>query len=822
MGTTEIINLIQNEPENIVAAYFKDQDGNPLILTNYQAEFLKKVIRRDHDRFIFSAATQSGKCFGQGTKILMFDGLIKEIQDIKINDLLMGDDSTPRRVLSLCSGIDQLYSVTPRGLYADKYIVNSKHILCLAHRKRGKKIDYCEMGIEDFINLPVNSKTHGYFGYQRGVFFTHKETKLEPYFLGIWLGDGHSRDTQITSVDKEISKYLYDYAERIGLKVSTYVKKGQTRIVEYGLRGKPWHTNSVWDEMKHLNLVKNKHIPQEYLFNSEHCRLELLAGLIDTDGHASKQRGKENTCEITFSNKRLADDTLFLVRSLGFRASLSPKKASCQTGFVGVAYRIRIYGELWIIPTKIQRKKFGKNKLFNIPSNYGITVEPIGTGEYFGFVLDGNKRFLLSDFTVVHNTEVISCILALMAILYPNERIVNISCTEQQAKIMFERTKAHLVEDSPIIKSLVDLSRNIGSSREFSRTRMFMKNGTDLRILSTGKGETETVGTGLLGHNASILVVDEASSIPDEIFRTKILRMLGARKTTGFKKILILSSTPNTSNFFEDCWNDPDYIKLHVDWKMAVDAGRMDLKTVMEQKRKMPRSEFESWYEAKFPGLLEDSMYDIDECKANVVPQDLNFYGKKILSVDISRFGSDLTVYTCIDKVGDTFRVVDFIEDRKKGLMTTTGNIIDLNKQHHFDTIIVDASGVGGGVMDRLTEQGIEAVGVIAGSRCTSDETAENCLNLKAELHSKAKRLFEQNKLKIIDKGSILTELRKIKKDKSSDGKLKIVDPDKSPDYVDSLIYGLYEYDTGTFVVVDMKPTDKTIWGRDDVVPNYL
>ena len=69
----------------------------------------------------------TGKCLGFNTPIIMFDGSIKMVQDIKDGDLIMGDDSTSRKVLSTVRGEDEMYKVTNR--YGDSYVVNSVHIL---------------------------------------------------------------------------------------------------------------------------------------------------------------------------------------------------------------------------------------------------------------------------------------------------------------------------------------------------------------------------------------------------------------------------------------------------------------------------------------------------------------------------------------------------------------------------------------------------------------------------------------------------------------------------------------------------------------------
>ena len=74
------------------------------------------------------------------------------------------------------------------------------------------------------------------------------------------------------------------------------------------------------DLLRRYELINNKHIPDEYLHNSRKNRLELLAGLIDTDGY------KDKMCyEITQKTKILADQIVYLARSLGFKATVSEK-----------------------------------------------------------------------------------------------------------------------------------------------------------------------------------------------------------------------------------------------------------------------------------------------------------------------------------------------------------------------------------------------------------------------------------------------------------------------------------------------------------------
>jgi len=136
--------------------------------------------------------------------------------------------------------------------------------------------------------------------------------------------------------------------------------------------------------------------------------LEILAGLLDTDGCYDK---KGKGFAITQKNKILSDDILFICRSLGFGVTQNEITSSWTYNNekkVGIYYSIQIYGDnLDEIPTKCIRKRaekrlINKNHLVNC-----IKVVPIGRGDYYGFEIDDNKRFVLGDFTVTHNTSII-------------------------------------------------------------------------------------------------------------------------------------------------------------------------------------------------------------------------------------------------------------------------------------------------------------------------------------------------------------------------------------------------------------------------------
>jgi hypothetical protein len=119
-----------------------------------------------------------GKCLGKDTPILMYNGTIKNVQDIVIGDFLMGDDSTPRKVLSLARGREQMYKISSKK--GDSYICNESHILSLKcstnHSKKLQKGTIVDISVKDFLDLPKSYHGRGgvLCGYKVGVEFSEK------------------------------------------------------------------------------------------------------------------------------------------------------------------------------------------------------------------------------------------------------------------------------------------------------------------------------------------------------------------------------------------------------------------------------------------------------------------------------------------------------------------------------------------------------------------------------------------------------------------------------------------------------------------------
>ena len=355
---------------------------------------------------VLTGAPGVGKCHGKDTPIMMYDGTIKMVQDIKVGDKLMGDDSKARNVLSLARGTEQLYKV--KQVKGDDYIVNESHILSLRlscvrsgntnryiNNKPYKKGDIIDISIKDYLNLS-NSLKQKLKGYKVGINYTKQSVPLDPYLIGLWLGDGTSSTSEITNQDSTILYYLINEIS----KYNCYLTHKDRYT--YRIRGCKSKDNFVLKCLQNLNLINNKYIPNIYKFNSKENRIKLLAGIIDTDGSLNN-----NTFDIIQKNYKLAKDIEFLAKSLGFNCKLKECKKGCvykDKYKENTYYRLSISGNTHEIPTKIPRKQANIRKQIKNVLNTGIQLEKLEIGEYYGFEIDGNHRYLLEDFTVTHNT----------------------------------------------------------------------------------------------------------------------------------------------------------------------------------------------------------------------------------------------------------------------------------------------------------------------------------------------------------------------------------------------------------------------------------
>lgn len=351
----------------------------------------------------------TGKCLGPDEPVLMYDGTTKISRDLIIGDLLMGPDSKPRKVLSTAWGHGPMFEVRP--FKGKSWKCNGDHILSLRasqKRARGKIITTT---VNDWLKWS-DSKKSSWLQWRTAVDFEKREkSPIDPYLIGLFLGDGSCSDTgtlSIHSVDHEISSYLKEQADKLGMVLRERVYSGKSCVDHafvLGGRGHNKPSSHLREALKELDMMKtceNKTVPIAIKYGSRDDRRRVLAGLIDTDGHYDRDGG---VYDFISKSKNLSDDVCFLARSIGLAAYVVEKFNRSQNGAGGTYHRVCISGNLDQLPILIERKKARARRANKDVTNVGFDIVPIGDGDWFGITLDGDHLYLLDDFTVTHNTE---------------------------------------------------------------------------------------------------------------------------------------------------------------------------------------------------------------------------------------------------------------------------------------------------------------------------------------------------------------------------------------------------------------------------------
>lgn len=194
-----------------------------------------------------------------------------------------------------------------------------------------------------------------------------KQLSVDPYVLGVWLGDGTSVRPDVTCHDKdfEVLEHVKACGETVGVgrPCNGYSTEG-TRVYYLGHRtveqrkgvSRRAYPHSLHYRLRHLNLLGNKHIPRIYLRASIAQRKELLAGLLDTDGYIGSNR-----VEFCSTRKQLALDTLELARSLGLKASLKSAPAKLYGRITSTRYRVYFTAsfDVFKLRRKLARQRTG-------------------------------------------------------------------------------------------------------------------------------------------------------------------------------------------------------------------------------------------------------------------------------------------------------------------------------------------------------------------------------------------------------------------------------------------------------------------------------
>jgi len=527
--------------------------GKPLELDLFQKVFILALFDGgDVTEAYLSIARRNGKALCLETPIPTPDGFVR-MGDLKEGDQVFDEEGCPCNVTfatpvqynrkcyrvefndgtSLIADAEHQWGVYDRADDARKYGG-------AAHRPMVVKTT-AEL-LEAMSDVPGNNVMRWGMPSSGAVRFPEADLPIHPYTLGVWLGDGCSYFAHMYSGERDVD-WMVNRLKSVGEDVIRRPpdKNNVTKILfSNGVKNRT--KDCVSKSLRNLGLLKDKasqghlkHIPDIYLCASVEQRMELLRGLVDTDGSVSKSQGQ---IEIVTVVPKLASDIACLVRGLGYRCTVKSKRASFDGKDCGVAYRVTFTARLTgLIP-------FKQDNIPDTPLRHSGTsissIVPVESRPVRCIQVDSpNSLFLAGrSFTVTHNTFVIAVVL-LAFIIGPvaerNTTLCSAAMSRDQAAAVFE-LMVKMLDMAPKLQGRYKVTPS-------SKQIVGLKLNVQYRAISS---DAKT------GHGKAykIILLDEAGQIDAE--SNAFVEMLASSQSNYEDPLFIVISTqaPSDASYF--------------------------------------------------------------------------------------------------------------------------------------------------------------------------------------------------------------------------------------------------------------------------------
>lgn len=453
---------------------------------------LDKFAHGEIKKMIVQMPPQHGKEISDNQIVATTKGL-KKHGDLIVGDYVFGRDGTPVKVLWVSEKTRSEYVVS----FSDgaKIECHGNHEWTVYNRFRQKEetIETKHMASSTIYN--GDGKRGSRYKYHVDsnvcVMFDSRNVDLDPYVLGAWLGDGDSSCGIIHIGNNDV--------EIIGN--STYKFKESK-----GTTTRKFYSPELNLLLKNNGLIKNKHIPDMYKYNSVEVRKNVIAGLIDTDGYVYHRNGR---ITISNTNKRIIDDAAFILRSLGQSVVVCEfKPRVSSSGIVGkkIVYQL-CFNPTMTFPTKVKRKKITKLSINKKRAIVSIErKEGLGYGNCIQ--VDGGIYLVGDTFIPTHNSEGSSRKLpAFMLGLNPDTKICIGSYAATIARD-FNRDVQRII-DTPSYRELFP-ETYLNGSNVVTMANTYLRNSDVIEMVGH-KGLLRVVGRGgsLTSKTVDVSILDD-------------------------------------------------------------------------------------------------------------------------------------------------------------------------------------------------------------------------------------------------------------------------------------------------------------------------
>lgn len=374
------------------------------------------------DLLVLNLPPRIGKLLSNSTPILTKEGW-KKHGDLEVGDCVLNNKGRFVRVLATSSEHHCNCRITfSNGEQIDCH-ENHEWVVYDRHARKQKTIETKEMmGKIREVNKSNPNDTHTHFRFslplKEPVIGIQKELPVPPYTFGVWLGDGTNNNPYISN--PIFDRVIIDSVEKDGYSIKGDWVHNKTGVHTVAFDKLRFDLHELGFCYAHRRV--EKHIPDIYLTASIEQRLNLLAGLLDTDGTLSK---KEHRYQYSTTEEQLKDDFVALISTFGWRCSISEYEPIISSS--GIRGRKKVYNigfnPTFEIPCRVPRKQL---KEFSKPRRITITnVEKMENGE-LGKCIQVEGGIYLAGKTLLqtHNSTIGLFLQVLLGSMCPDESIL--------------------------------------------------------------------------------------------------------------------------------------------------------------------------------------------------------------------------------------------------------------------------------------------------------------------------------------------------------------------------------------------------------------
>lgn len=386
----------------------------------------------------------------------------KTMGDIQIGDKVFDDNGEECNVTFVTQHQHERECFEITFDNGDTIIADAEHQWAVSlreHRRKslleGKSIADSELVLQTKDLLDYKDK-HYAIRLTDPVQYSEKDLTVDPYVLGYWLGDGNANTTILTIGDQDKSETL-ERVKGYGYSIKEYKQKYTYKL------------ENVYEDFKKLTVLNNKHIPTNYLQGSVEQRLELLRGILDSDGSYSE---RDDTIEYTSSDELLANNVQELLSSLGIKTSVRKNKSVLK----GVCHkdRYRLVFKTHLKVFNLKRKDLNSKVKTNTRSSYLYikSINPVESRPVKCISVDSERSLYLAtkNYIVTHNTFAMSVGLLHRLLVNKGYRVLMVAPMETMITEVVEQIKKFCaaMEEDPIVAAtqspIHQLTFNTGST----------------------------------------------------------------------------------------------------------------------------------------------------------------------------------------------------------------------------------------------------------------------------------------------------------------------------------------------------------------------